>query len=99
MKRFFKVLTGTVAAGAFITSMLALARRQIGLKNILKAGRESDQTSCMVLVIIAGATLPGNFLAVTRLPFHLATWVAELPLPPWAIMGVLSSYIWRAVAL
>jgi tripartite ATP-independent transporter DctM subunit len=77
------------AAGAFITFMLAVLRRQLNWKNFLVAVWESIRISCMVLVIVAGATVFGHFLAVTRIPYLLADWVAGLPLPPWAIMGVI----------
>jgi C4-dicarboxylate transporter DctM subunit len=77
------------AAGAFITLMLAVVRRQLKWGQFLVAIWESVRISCMVLVIVAGATVFGHFLAVTRIPYLLADWVAGLPLPPWAIMGVI----------
>jgi C4-dicarboxylate transporter DctM subunit len=77
------------AAGAFITLMLAMVRRQMRWKQFLVAIWESVRISCMVLVIVAGATVFGHFLAVTRIPYLLADWVAGLPLPPWAVMGVI----------
>lgn len=79
------------AAGAFITLMLAVGRRQISWGKFLVAIWESVRISCMVLVIVAGATVFGHFLAVTRIPYILADWVAGLPLPPWAIMGLIVS--------
>ncbi len=77
------------AAGAFITLVLALARRQLSWKNFLLAGKQTVSTSCMILVIVAGATIFGHFLAVTRIPFLLAEWAAGLPLPAWAVMGII----------
>ena len=77
------------AAGAFITLMLAVGRRHISWERFLVAIWESVRISCMVLVIVAGATVFGHFLAVTRIPYMLADWVAGLPLPPWAIMGLI----------
>lgn len=79
------------AAGAFITLMLAVGRRHISWEKFLVATWESVRISCMVLVIVAGATVFGHFLAVTRIPYILADWVAGLPLPPWAIMGLIIS--------
>jgi C4-dicarboxylate transporter DctM subunit len=88
---FFGFFTPTEAgaAGAFITLLLALARRQLSWGGFLAALWESVRISCMVLVIVAGATVFGHFLAVTRIPYNLAAWVAGLPLPAWAIMGVI----------
>ena len=77
------------AVGAFITLLIALAKRQLTWKNFVLAGKQTVSTSCMILVIVAGATIFGHFLAVTRIPYNLAEWVAGLPLPPWAVMGVI----------
>ena len=77
------------AAGAGITLILALGRRQLSWEKFLTAVRESVRISCMVMVIVAGATVFGHFLAVTRIPYTLAAWVSALPLPAWAIMGVI----------
>ncbi len=88
---FFGFFTPTEAgaAGAFITLLLALVRRQLSWGGFLMALWESVRISCMVLVIVAGATVFGHFLAVTRIPYNLAAWVSGLPLPAWAIMGVI----------
>jgi len=77
------------AAGAFITLMVAVGRRQIRWRQFWAAVLESVQIACMIMVIVAGATLFGHFLAVTRIPYLLAAWVAGLPLPAWAVMGVI----------
>ena len=46
-----------------------------------RALQETVRTSCMVMIIVAGAVIFGHFLAVTRIPFELAAWLAGLPLP------------------
>jgi C4-dicarboxylate transporter DctM subunit len=89
--RGFFTPTEAGAAGVFITLMLAVGRRHISWEKFLAAIWESVRISCMVLVIVAGATVFGHFLAVTRIPYILADWVAGLPLPPWAIIGVIVS--------
>ena len=43
----------------------------------------------MTLLLVAGATVFGHFLAITRIPFEIAAWVAGLPLPPFAIVGMI----------
>jgi C4-dicarboxylate transporter, DctM subunit len=47
---------------------------------------ETLRTSCMVMVIVAGATVFGHFLQITNVPTELAAWMAGLPLPAWGIM-------------
>ena len=77
------------AIGAFATLMIAILRRQISWKGFRQALVETTRISCMVLVIVTGATVFGHFLAITRIPFELAGWVKGLPLPSWGIMGVI----------
>jgi TRAP-type C4-dicarboxylate transport system permease large subunit len=40
----------------------------------------------MILVIVAGATIFGHFLAVSRIPFDIARGVSEIQLPRYAVM-------------
>ena len=42
----------------------------------------------MVMMLIAGATIFGKFLAVTRIPFDLASWVGGFDLPPFVVMAM-----------
>jgi len=44
----------------------------------------------MVIMLIAGAMIFGRFLAVTRIPFNLASFVAGLPVSDFAIMMCIS---------
>jgi TRAP-type C4-dicarboxylate transport system permease large subunit len=41
----------------------------------------------MVIVIVSGAVVFGRFLARTQIPFKLAAWLGELPVPPLMIMA------------
>ena len=78
---------GGVGAGGAI--LLAFLRRRLTFKGLIRAISESTRISCMVLIIVAGATIFGHFLAITRLPYTLANWVAHLPLPHGLVMGVI----------
>ena len=42
----------------------------------------------MVLLLIDGAVVFGKFLAVTRIPFNIASWIGGFDLPPYAIMSL-----------
>lgn len=88
---FFGIFTPTeaAAAGAFLTLLLAIIRRQITWDGFVQSIASTTRISCMVMVIVAGAVLFGHFMAVTRVPYDLANWVSNLPLPKHAIMGVI----------
>jgi tripartite ATP-independent transporter DctM subunit len=76
---------GAIGAGGAI--ILGMITGRLVWKGLIQALVESTRISCMVMVIVAGATMFGHFLAITRIPYALATWVSELPLPHWAIMA------------
>ena len=77
------------AVGAFGVLVAAVVRRQLSWQGFVKSLYETLRTSCMVLLLIAGAVIFGHFLAVTRIPFTVANWVAALNAPPWAIVSVI----------
>ena len=88
---FIGLFTPTEAAalGAFFMLAIALVRRQITWQGFVKSLMETLRTSCMVLMLIAGAVIFGKFLAVTRIPFEIAGWVSGLEMSPVLVMGVI----------
>jgi len=74
------------AVGALGTLMLAIIRRNLTWQGFMKALFETTRISCMILVIVAGATVFGHFLAISRIPFDIANWISGLQLPSYAIM-------------
>ncbi|MBW2568853.1 MAG: TRAP transporter large permease [Deltaproteobacteria bacterium] len=74
------------AIGAFGTLLLAVVRRNITWENFAASLFETTRITCMIFVIVAGATIFGHFLAVTKIPFDIANWISGFQLPPYAIM-------------
>ena len=77
------------AVGAFGGLVIPLVSRQLSWGGFLEAVYSSTRTTCMILMIVAGATVFGHFLAVTTIPVTLSGWVVGLPLPSWGIMLVI----------
>ncbi|MBW1956139.1 MAG: TRAP transporter large permease [Deltaproteobacteria bacterium] len=88
---FYGLFTPTEAAavGAFGVFAVAAVRRRITWEGIVKSLYETLRTSCMVMFLIAGAVIFGKFLAVTRIPFNLASWIGGLDLPPYLILSAI----------
>ncbi|MFO7687323.1 MAG: TRAP transporter large permease [Desulfobacterales bacterium] len=86
---FFGLFTPTEAAavGAFGVLAVALIRRQMTWQGFVKSLYETLRTSCMIMFLIAGAVVFGKFLAVTRIPFDIATWIGGFNLPPFLILS------------
>jgi C4-dicarboxylate transporter DctM subunit len=85
MKGFFTP-TEAGSVGTFAVLLLSVAKRDIDFKGYIKSVRESLRTACMVLMLIAGSTILGHFLARTKIPIIAADWVAQLPLNRYFIM-------------
>ena len=81
--------TEAAAVGAAGSILLAALARKLTFKILLTALMETLRTSCMVMVIVAGATVFGHFLQITGLPTSIAAYLAALPLPPVAIMALI----------
>ncbi len=85
LKGFFTP-TEAGSVGTFLVLVLSVMRRDLDLKKFFKAVGESLTTACMVLMLIAGSTVLGHFIAVTKIPMITATWITGLPLAPWIVM-------------
>lgn len=85
----FFTATEAAAVGAAGTLLIALGKRDLTWKKLGQCLHESVRTSCMVIMIVAGAVIFGKFLPVTQVPTNLAHWLAGLPLPGWAIISLI----------
>ncbi|MBR9980943.1 MAG: TRAP transporter large permease [Desulfatitalea sp.] len=88
---FFGWFTPTEAAavGVFGVVMVSLIRRRLTWKGFVAALYETLRTSCMVMMLIAGAMVFGKFMAVTRIPFDIAQWIEHLDLAPILILAII----------
>jgi C4-dicarboxylate transporter DctM subunit len=96
----FIIVTGGMSKGLFTPTeagsvgtmavlLLSIGKRNINFQGFIKSVSESLRTACMVLVLIAGSTIFGHFLAVTKIPMLAADWTMKLPLPPALIMFII----------
>ena len=88
---FMGIFTATEAAGvgAMGTLLISLVKRNLSWEKFLKALDDTIRITCMIMVIVAGATIFGHFLAITEIPANIALWVGNLALPPIVIMMVI----------
>ncbi len=85
---FKGVFTPTEAGGigAFCTLVIAVIRGNLDLKGFGQALFETTRITCMILVIVAGATIFSRFMAVSRIPYDIAAWITAFDLAPALIM-------------
>ncbi len=86
---FTPIEAGSVGTAAVL--LLAVAQRGLDFKGFVKSIGETLRTACMVVMLIAGSTILGHFLAVTKLPMIAADWVVALPLHRNLIMILIAA--------
>ena len=77
------------AAGAAGTLLVSLFRGNISWRKLLDAFEDTMKTSCMVMLLVAGALIFSRFLAVTGVPTVVSNWVGGLPFSPATIMALI----------
>jgi tripartite ATP-independent transporter DctM subunit len=85
---FSGLVTPTEAAGlgALLGIVGCVARGRLSRAAFMKALSATLRITAMVFLILAGATVFGRFLVLTRLPFMLTEWVTQMNLAPALIL-------------
>jgi C4-dicarboxylate transporter DctM subunit len=74
------------AVGTFSVLLLAIAKKDMTFKGYVASMKEALRTTIMLLMLIAGSTILGHFIAVTGIPQSAADWIVSLPVNRYVIM-------------
>jgi C4-dicarboxylate transporter DctM subunit len=74
------------AVGTFLVILLAVVRRDLSFKSYIKSVQESLRTAIMILMLIAGSTILGHFIAITNIPQQTAELLVTLPINRYLIL-------------
>jgi C4-dicarboxylate transporter DctM subunit len=88
------VVTPTESAGLGVVLALILAMllyRRLGLRDLPGVFEQATLTTCMILMIIASATIFSHLVTLMRVPQTIAGFVAEA--------GVPAAYFWTVIVL
>ncbi len=77
------------AVGAAGVLLAALLGRNLSWAGFIKSLTDTTRTSAMIMLMVAGSIIFGRFMAVSRVPFEMATWTGSLDLPPFVVMGII----------
>jgi C4-dicarboxylate transporter DctM subunit len=72
--------------GTFLVILLAVVRRDLSFKSYIKSVQESLRTAIMILMLIAGSTILGHFIAITNIPQQTAELLVTLPINRYLIL-------------
>jgi len=83
--------TATECAAYGVAGSLAIAAwgRSLTWSNFIEGLMGATRTSCMIMFILAGAAFLTKTMAFTGVPRELATWVNDMHLSPYALIGSL----------
>jgi len=77
------------AVGAMGVLLVSLAGKNLSWDGLKKSLFAATKTTAMIMFLVAGSTIFGRFMAVSRIPFELATWTGSLDMAPFAVMAMI----------
>lgn len=77
------------AIGAAGVLVVALLEKRMTWDKFFKSLADTTRTSAMIMLLVAGAVIFSRFIAVSRLPFAMASWAGSLTLPPFLVMIII----------
>lgn len=88
---YFGIFTPSEAGaiGSFFAVLIGVVQKSLSWKNFCLAISDTLRISCMVIVIVTGALIFGRFLAITRIPYNIASWVTSLPFSSITVMAII----------
>src|SRR5262245_3353445 len=81
--------TEASALGAFGAFVLAIWKGKINMKSLRSSLLRSAHGTCMIAMILFGASIFGYFFTLTQVTQNLVAWVGSLPVPPWLILTII----------
>jgi len=85
----YATATECAAYGVFGSLVIAAYSRSLTWKNFWEGLMGTTRTSCMIMIILAGAAFLTKTMAFTGVPRELAEWVNSMHLSPYALIGCL----------
>lgn len=85
----YATATECAAYGVFGSLAIAGYSRSLTWKNFCEGLMGTTRTSCMIMIILAGAAFLTKTMAFTGVPRELAEWVNAMQLSPYALIGCL----------
>jgi tripartite ATP-independent transporter DctM subunit len=81
------------AIGAFFSAAIGVAFGRLRWAGAIEALKATIRTSAMIFMIIIGATIFGSYMALSRVPQQVVSFVGEMNLNRWVvIVGIIVAY-------
>jgi tripartite ATP-independent transporter DctM subunit len=83
----FATPTEVGAIGSFTAMIIGLALRRLPRAGIVEAIKLTLQTSAMIFIIIIGANIFGNYMALSQIPQKIVRIVSDMNLNRWLVIA------------
>ncbi|NLB79682.1 MAG: TRAP transporter large permease [Clostridiaceae bacterium] len=77
------------AVGAIGVLIIAVVEKELSWEKLKMALFKTTQTTAMIMLLVAGATVFSHFMAISQVSFYLATWTAATPAPAWVVVAMI----------
>lgn len=78
------------AVGCLFTMVVAIVRKAIDRKTLISLVKDTINSSCMVYMLLIGASVFGYFITMTQMPQMLVAGIADMEIPPWLFFLILT---------
>lgn len=82
--------TDAAAVGVVLSVVLAWANKSLSWSMLRDSLMGATITSCMIAFILVGAAFLSVSMGFTGIPRHLAAWIADMQLSPYALLAALT---------
>ncbi|WP_340161401.1 TRAP transporter large permease subunit [uncultured Hoeflea sp.] len=82
--------TDAAAVGVVLSVVLAWANKSLSWAMLRDSLMGATITSCMIAFILVGAAFLSVSMGFTGIPRHLAAWISEMQLSPYALLAALT---------
>ncbi|MFO7952663.1 MAG: TRAP transporter large permease [Bacillota bacterium] len=77
------------AVGVAGVVLVTALKGRINLQVIRRSLADTTRITAMIMLLVAAAVVFGRFMTVSRIPFTMANWAAELALPSFAVIALI----------
>jgi tripartite ATP-independent transporter DctM subunit len=77
------------AIGSVGALIIGVINGELTWQKFVEATKDGLRISCMIMLLIAGATVFSHFITRTNMPSVLADWVGSLALPGFVVMALI----------
>jgi len=77
------------AVGVAGVLLVTVLKKNVNLNIIRRSLADTTRTTAMIMLLVGSAVVFGRFMAVSRIPFAMAEWAANLALPSFAVIALI----------